>query len=112
MFSSIRVLSHTYEQLIIGYASDIETIVHGEKVPASTISRATNHALEEAMADPDDNEETYFLVWQHAEIAYWNYDGYCKTSELYRLCLFPSSRTQSCVTFKTCLAYSPTPLSI
>lgn len=68
MISSIRALPNTYKQLVIGCANDIETTVPGEKVPTGTVSDAANHALEEAMADPDNDKETYFPVWQDAKM--------------------------------------------
>ncbi|KAK7047301.1 hypothetical protein VNI00_006532 [Paramarasmius palmivorus] len=108
MISGIRSLSHTHEQLIVGWTGDIvasspsatqsspssskTASLPSSTIPAATISESEKKELDDALKeytpkeshpDPDDDktgrkELGYVPVWMDDKIAHGHYDGYCK----------------------------------
>ncbi|KAI0298635.1 trehalose 6-phosphate phosphatase [Multifurca ochricompacta] len=89
MISGIRSLSATHEQVIIGWAGDIESPNNnsaGEKskVPSTSLSEEDKVALEEEIANfksEDDDAKTktsYVPLLLDDKVAHGHYDGYCK----------------------------------
>lgn len=95
MISGIRSLSHTHEQLIVGWTGDIMS--SADKIPADTVSAEERAAFEDALSDyvPDSDEDEkrdmkYVPVWLDDKVAHGHYDGYCKQSKLLSLPSFKS----------------------
>jgi len=83
MISGIRSLSHSHEQLIVGWTGDIESS-SGDMIPANTVTQAQREEFDEALkteCDPDDARVRYVPVWLDDKVAHGHYDGYCKQSE-------------------------------
>lgn len=98
MFSGIRSLSETHDQLIVGWAGDVfsapntdtsssEEHVTGDRVPGAQVTKADRDALEAELACyHEDGSEgkhkiEYLPVWLEDKVAHAHYDGYCKSSE-------------------------------
>ena len=89
MISGIRSLSHSHEQLIVGWTGDILSSPT-ETVPSDTISQKEREEFETALkdyhpkeSDPDDERDRktkYVPVWLDDKVAHGHYDGYCKQS--------------------------------
>ncbi|KAF4618814.1 hypothetical protein D9613_009732 [Agrocybe pediades] len=87
MISGIRSLSHSHEQLIVGWTGDIESS-SGDNVPANSVTTAQRQEFDEALknfipkeSDPDDERDRktkYVPVWLDDKVAHGHYDGYCK----------------------------------
>ena len=90
MISGIRSLSHTHEQLIVGWTGDLQSPTGADKVPVDTISQQERDDYESALkvyhpkeSDPDDEKDQktkYIPVWLEDKVAHGHYDGYCKQS--------------------------------
>jgi trehalose 6-phosphate synthase/phosphatase len=90
MISGIRSLSHTHEQLIVGWTGDVQSPTGTDKVPVDTISQQERNNYESALRafqpkeqDPDDERDQktiYVPVWLEDKVAHGHYDGYCKQS--------------------------------
>ncbi|KAF8156017.1 trehalose-6-phosphate phosphatase [Crassisporium funariophilum] len=87
MISGIRSLSHSHEQLIVGWTGDILSS-SSDKVPADTVSPEERLSFETTLkkyhpkeSDPDDERDRktkYVPVWLDDKVAHGHYDGYCK----------------------------------
>jgi trehalose 6-phosphate synthase/phosphatase len=85
--SGIRSLSHSHEQLIVGWTGDITSLA--DTVPVDTISADDRAAFQDALngyePDSDDDEQDkevkYVPVWLDDKVAHGHYDGYCKQSK-------------------------------
>jgi trehalose 6-phosphate synthase/phosphatase len=89
MTSGIRSLSHTHEQLIVGWTGDIMSFE--DKVPVDTISADDRASFQDALNgyvpdsdDEQDSEVKYVPVWLDDKVAHGHYDGYCKQSKLHQ----------------------------
>ena len=89
MISGIRSLSHSHEQLIVGWTGDIYSSPTETVIPDS-ISQKEREDFEAALkdyhpkeSDPDDERDRktkYVPVWLDDKVAHGHYDGYCKQS--------------------------------
>ena len=89
MISGIRSLSHSHEQLIVGWTGDIFSSPT-DKVPVDSITPQNRADFEDALnnhlpkeSDPDDERDRktkYIPVWLDDKVAHGHYDGYCKQS--------------------------------
>lgn len=89
MISGIRSLSHSHEQLIVGWTGDIFSSPT-DKVPVDSITPENRAEFEDALnnylpkeSDPDDERDRktkYVPVWLDDKVAHGHYDGYCKQS--------------------------------
>jgi len=96
MISGIRSLSHTHEQLIVGWTGDIQSHIGTDKVPVDTVSEQERDGFELALkeyhpkeSDPDDERDRktkYVPVWLEDKVAHGHYDGYCKQSMWFFSC--------------------------
>lgn len=96
MISGIRSLSHTHEQLIVGWTGDIQSHIGTDKVPVDTVSQQERDGFELALkeyhpkeSDPDDERDRktkYVPVWLEDRVAHGHYDGYCKQSMWFFAC--------------------------
>ncbi|KIM37046.1 glycosyltransferase family 20 protein [Hebeloma cylindrosporum] len=87
MISGIRSLSHSHEQLIVGWTGDIQSS-STETTPSDSISQKQREEFEFALkdyhpkeSDPDDERDRktkYVPVWLDDKVAHGHYDGYCK----------------------------------
>ncbi|KJA17600.1 glycosyltransferase family 20 protein [Hypholoma sublateritium FD-334 SS-4] len=87
MISGIRSLSHSHEQLIVGWTGDIFSSPT-DKVPVDSITPENRADFEDALnnylpkeSDPDDERDRktkYVPVWLDDKVAHGHYDGYCK----------------------------------
>ncbi|PPQ80867.1 hypothetical protein CVT25_001876 [Psilocybe cyanescens] len=87
MISGIRSMSHSHEQIIIGWTGDIESPT-GEKVSSDATTPKERQEFEAAVnnyhpkeSDPDDERDRktkYVPVWLDDKVAHGHYDGYCK----------------------------------
>jgi trehalose 6-phosphate synthase/phosphatase len=96
MISGIRSLSHTHEQLIVGWTGDI--LSSADTVPVDTISEDDRASFQDALNgyapdsdDEQDREAKYVPVWLDDKVAHGHYDGYCKQSKHLSLPLSKSS---------------------
>ncbi|KAG6330359.1 hypothetical protein ID866_8730, partial [Astraeus odoratus] len=99
MFSGIRSLSATHEQLIVGWTGDIVSVSDpgtpsseenvtqsGERVPQGQVSQADKDALEAELVGYDEDGQVgrhkieYIPVWLEDKVAHGHYEGYCKTT--------------------------------
>lgn len=99
MFSGIRSLSATHDQLIVGWTGDIMSVPNGatsnpeenvapsgERVPSAQVTQAGRDALEAELVGYDDDGQgttgahkiDYVPVWLEDKVAHGHYDGYCK----------------------------------
>jgi len=96
MFSGIRALSATHEQLIVGWTGDITAVpsagtpgsegTSGEPVPCAQVTQADRNALDAELIGYDEDGHgahkiEYVPVWLEDKVAHGHYDGYCKMSE-------------------------------
>ena len=89
MISGIRSLSHSHEQLIVGWTGDILSSPT-DTIPSDGISQKERGEFEAALkdyhpkeSDPDDERDRktkYVPVWLDDKVAHGHYDGYCKQS--------------------------------
>ncbi|KAI6021119.1 glycosyltransferase family 20 protein [Pisolithus marmoratus] len=101
MFSGIRSLSATHDQLIVGWTGDIMSVPNGatpdseknvtpsgERVPSAQVTQSDRNALEAELVGYDDDSQgttgthkiDYVPVWLEDKVAHGHYDGYCKTT--------------------------------
>lgn len=93
MFSGIRALSATHEQLIVGWTGDITAVpsagtpgsegTSGEPVPCAQVTQADRNALDAELLGYDEDGHgahkiEYVPVWLEDKVAHGHYDGYCK----------------------------------
>ena len=96
MFSGIRALSTTHEQLIVGWTGDITAVPSagtpsseassGEPVPCPQVTQTDRNALDAELVGYDEDGHgahkiEYVPVWLEDKVAHGHYDGYCKMSE-------------------------------
>lgn len=101
MFSGIRSLSTTHDQLIVGWTGDITAVPSagtpnsedniapsGEHVPCTQVTQADRNALDAELVGYDEDghgaakehKTEYVPVWLDDKVAHGHYDGYCKMS--------------------------------
>ncbi|KAI6029859.1 glycosyltransferase family 20 protein [Pisolithus microcarpus 441] len=101
MFSGIRSLSASHDQLIVGWTGDIMSVPNGatpnseenvsssgDRVPSAQVTQADRNALETELVGYDDDGHStvgthkidYVPVWLEDKVAHGHYDGYCKTT--------------------------------
>ena len=94
MISGIRSMSHSHEQIIIGWTGDILSSPT-DKIPIDTVTEKEREEFEAALkayhpkeSDPDDERDRktkYVPVWLEDKVAHGHYDGYCKQSAFHPL---------------------------
>ena len=87
MFSGIRSMSVTHQQVIVGWTGDIEQGGSKEILDKDAIPDEDKAALENVLATTAseleaefDKPTTYIPIWLHTQDAHDHYEGYCKTS--------------------------------
>jgi trehalose 6-phosphate synthase/phosphatase len=88
MVSGIHSLSHTHEQVIIGWIGDVRSSAQGETIPQELINTQDKRVLEQHLSaytprdpDPEDVKTHHYVpVWLSDKVAHGHYDGYCKQS--------------------------------
>ncbi|KAF8878174.1 hypothetical protein CPB84DRAFT_1817530 [Gymnopilus junonius] len=80
MISGILSLSHTHEQLIVGWTGDIESSAASASSPtgATREREAFEEALKAYRPKERDRKTKYVPVWLDDKVAHGHYDGYCK----------------------------------
>lgn len=114
MISGIRSLSHSHEQLIVGWTGDILSSPT-ETIPSDGVSQKEREEFETALknchpkeSDPDDERDRktkYVPVWLDDKVAHGHYDGYCKQSTC------SDFLSLSLLTSWCCSSLAPVPLS-